>query len=485
MVVRVAGGCILRPAPLRGSGVVPRYQRHVDVGAGAEEPVGRQVADLDDEAVGAGPQVTLRDERDRRGVVAGRRRRFEAVAEVLEQLAPAEHLAVEHEAPRSVVRFRQVGRVDPDDGLHHGAVAAAAGVAERDPGRQRLRAGGRLGAAVEEGERPLVVGPAGLGRLGAHRLPVEREAEGAEQVAAARAAAVDLPDQGVPVGRRGGEGQQGGESVGRRPQAEAAALAEEDEVELAAHRRAVRVVPDVEGAEQLARRAERAERLAVQQQRLEAGVAGVAEAFPGRFDRLVETLAELVLRRLGVGIADGPEALDEGVALVGVPQFAEDAALRVGEDRIDGVEEVGVAAVEGPVLSGCRRGEGEEAEESEGRRPAATAGGGHRVAPAGGRRLFCWVRGSSDPLPPQAASAGCAGLLTRRRRRRLRLAGRRPTVPPAANIGAVLRPAAFQTGLHRSAAPPGAGQKTRAPSGDEPFSAAGRKTRAPSGTLHG
>ena len=60
--------------------------------------------------------------------------RFEAIPEALEQLIPAQHLAVEHEAPRFVARFRQVGRVDADDRLHHGAVAAAAGIAERDLG---------------------------------------------------------------------------------------------------------------------------------------------------------------------------------------------------------------------------------------------------------------------------------------------------------------------------------------------------------------
>ena len=67
----------------------------------------------------------------------------------------------------------------------------------------------------------------------------------------------------------------------------------------------------------------------MQQERVEAVVPGVAEALHGRFDGLLETLAELVLRRLGIGVADGPETLDEGVALVGVAEFAEDAALRV------------------------------------------------------------------------------------------------------------------------------------------------------------
>ena len=107
----------------------------------------------------------------------------------------------------------------------------------------------------------------------------------------------------------------------------------------------------------------------MQKERFEAVVPGVAEALDGRFHGPVETLAELVLRRLGVGVADGPEALHEGVALVGVAEFAEDPAFRVGEDRVDGVEEVGVAAVEG-VLGAGGGGCGEEEAESrpEGRR---------------------------------------------------------------------------------------------------------------------
>ena len=88
------------------------HQRHVDVGAGAEEPAGLLLPHLDDEPVGAGTQVALGDERNRRArlAVAGSRRPVEAVAEALEQLAPAQHLAVEHEAPRPVARRRQVGR---------------------------------------------------------------------------------------------------------------------------------------------------------------------------------------------------------------------------------------------------------------------------------------------------------------------------------------------------------------------------------------
>ena len=106
----------------------------------------------------------------------------------------------------------------------------------------------------------------------------------------------------------------------------------------------------------------------MQQQRLEAGVPGGAEALFGQVDDAVEALAELVLRRLGVGVADGPETLNEGVALIRVPEFAEHAALRVGEDRVDGLEEVGVAPVERRrVLGG---GHGDAADEEKARAPA-------------------------------------------------------------------------------------------------------------------
>ena len=114
-VAGFAGGCVVRPAPLRGSGrwrsedprtqrrspaavlsglrrsaapavwrvrrpahpaefvsgVSPRYERHLDLGTAAEEPVGLQLSHLDHEPVRAGSQVALRDERDRRGLAAG------------------------------------------------------------------------------------------------------------------------------------------------------------------------------------------------------------------------------------------------------------------------------------------------------------------------------------------------------------------------------------------------------------------------------
>ena len=100
----------------------------------------------------------------------------------------------------------------------------------------------------------------------------------------------------------------------------------------------------------------------MQQQRLETGAAGAAEALFGRLAGFGEALPELVLRRLGIGVADAPEALDERVALVIVPQLVEHAALRVGQDGVDRVEEGRVAAVEG---GGGVLGEGAGGEEEE------------------------------------------------------------------------------------------------------------------------
>ena len=180
-----------------------------------------------------------------------------------------------------------------------------------------------------------------------------------------RALAADLRDLRRAIGHETGEGDDGGQPVGRRPQPVAAALAQEDEVELAAHDRAVRVAPDLERAEQPAGGANRALRFPVQQQRLETGASVAAETLFGRLARAVEALPELVLRRLGIGVANAPEALDEGIALVVVPQLAEHATLGVGQDRRGGVEEVGVPAVEGGCGLGKGGGGGEEAEEGD------------------------------------------------------------------------------------------------------------------------
>ena len=258
-----------------------------------------------------------------------------------------------------------MGGVDADDRLDHGAVASPARVAHRDLGRQLLGVGGRLRAAVEEGERPFVVRLPGCG-LAAHCFPVEGEAQGSQHVAAARALPADLLDPGGTVEPARGEDHDGGQPVGRRPQPVVATLTQEDEVELAAHDRAVRVMPDLEGAEQAAGRRERALRFPVQQQGLETGAPRVAETLLRHFEGPLELLPELVLRCLGIGIADAPEPLDEGVALVVVPQLAEHAALRVGQDRGGRVEEVRVPPVEG----GCgvlgEGGGGEEGEEDDG-----------------------------------------------------------------------------------------------------------------------
>jgi hypothetical protein len=49
-------------------------------------------------------------------------------------------------------------------------------------------------------------------------------------------------------------------------------------------------------------------------------------------DAPVVLFAELVLRRIGVGIAPQPELLNEGVALLVVAQVLEGLALFVGDD---------------------------------------------------------------------------------------------------------------------------------------------------------
>jgi len=86
-------------------------------------------------------------------------------------------------------------------------------------------------------------------------------------------------------------------------------------------------------------------RFPVQQQGLETGAAGVAETLLRHFEGALEPLLELVLRRLGIRIADAPEPLDERVALIAVAEFAEHAPLRVGEDCGGCVEEGGVTPV--------------------------------------------------------------------------------------------------------------------------------------------
>ena len=309
----------------------------------------------------------------------------------------------------------------PDDRLHHGAVAAASRIAQRDLGRQRFRAVRRFRAAVEEGERPLVVGPAGVRRLGAHRLPVERQAERAEQVAAARAPAVDFAELGVAVRRNSGEGEQGGEAVGGGPQSEAAALAKEDEVELrrarpgcagSARPRACAAARRWCGTCAAARRAAGATRSGRPARRRSAPRPSRRRARNARGTRSAASR--------GRGRARPRSAARR-----------RRAGRRGGARRTPGAR--------------CRRGSGR-------RRRGSRRGGGRGWSPglrrlwwraarsqrqtSEGRRLVCWVRGSSDPLPPQAAED----------RRRLR---RRP----------------YWFGLRRFAASAGAGQKTRAPSG--------------------